>query len=716
MKRTTVLFASVLFSICCVAASAQGSSQANAQAAKPATKAKTAVIHSSAQDVLLDMIFRDKHGKPIHDIQRNQVHVYQNGVEMPLDSFTLVKNMSNPLEGSQTYYDPMRQLRTVTLVFEGLTPEGKRFFRRALENILKMAPEQNLYFSVYVVDQYLHCIQPFTNNHKDLVNAVKKSMAWSFIDYSKNSAKIQASLANIVAQGQPVLQSTGNAGPNQNSINAFVQYQMAQMQYNMLQEAATGERGYGSRIDIDALQEIVNAEARLPGRKVVLYFNPSLIVSEDAKEQFHHMITEANRSNVSFYTVDPKGLVSYNQTGAGQNQLNNVMSAVRSNQQAGGAGEVTIAQARAQDNAIGAIRSDPELWLRALASDTGGKAIINTNDLNKPLQTVMDEVGTYYEASYNPHIKVYNGKFMKITVKVDRPGVHVITRSGFYALPKVNGSLVKSYELPMLNAINAATPPTDLTLRAAAERFSERGSQVQYMLVLEVPMKGLTFKPEADKVHALLNASLMAVVKDSAGDIVKKFSKQFAVQVKAKDIKRYQEGQLVRTFETTLPPGTYTLDAAVSDQNANKMGVKASTFKVPKPTSHLTISDAVIVLRKDKLKNNKIEDPFYFPGGKVVPTLNHTLQGGKGNYLPFYFAVYPNQSAKTPPKLTMSFYKSGQYLGSAPVKLPPANKNGRIPYIAAIPATQFQPGNYEITFEVEQGKDGVENTVHFQIK
>ena len=60
--------------------------------------------------------------------------------------------------------DPMRELRFVTLVFEGLDLDGKRFFRQALQDIFNAAPEQNLYYSVMVIDQKLNMIQQFTND------------------------------------------------------------------------------------------------------------------------------------------------------------------------------------------------------------------------------------------------------------------------------------------------------------------------------------------------------------------------------------------------------------------------------------------------------------------------------------------------------------------------------------------------------------------------
>ena len=87
-----------------------------------------------------------------------------------------------------------------------------------------------------------------------------------------------------------------------------------------------------------------------------------------------------------------------------------------------------------------------------------------------------------------------------------------------------------------------------------------------------------------------------------------------------------------------------------------------------------------------------------------MPTLSDTLKGGPGNVLPFYFAVYPDRATKDPVKLTMSFYKEGQYLGAAETPLPAVQQDGRIPYIANLPADKFTPGAYQIQIGVSQGK------------
>jgi len=206
------------------------------------------------------------------------------------------------------------------------------------------------------------------------------------------------------------------------------------------------------------------------------------------------------------------------------------------------------------------------------------------------------------------------------------------------------------------------------------------------MLTLEAPLKGMTFALQQDQKTSAIDAALLAVLKDSNGEILEKFSKDFAVQVALDKVNAYKEGNLVQTFRAELPPGTYSLEAVVMDRNSKKIGVRKSTLPVPSPSSKLSMSNVVLVRRTDALKDNQILDAFYFPGGKVVPTLAHTLKGGPGNILPFYFAIYPDHAIKDALKLTMSFYREGQYLGAAEAPLPAMQPDGRIPYIATLPA------------------------------
>jgi VWFA-related protein len=682
----------------------------------------TPTIRINTEEVNLDMVFHDKKGRAIHDIRPDQVHVYEDGVEQHLNSFKYLDGEKNApssapaASGGSIPLDPMREVRLVTLVFQSLDPEGKRFFHQALQDILKMAPEQNLYFSVMVVDEKLHMIQPFTNDRAELLKTVEKSEMWQFIQYQENSAAIKADLARTVSAGEPTLTSSGNAPPSQNAIASSINYRMAKMEYDMLQQADAANRQADARGTIDALLALVKAESQLPGRKVVLYFNPWLFIPEVAKEQYSFMVSAANRANITFYTVDPKGLVTWSQGGSGVDQLGGAASETRNLAMNGGRGEVSTAQVRAQENAENGIRSNPLLWLRDLSQQTGGLTIAETNDLNAPLREVMDDVRSYYEASYSPHITTLDGKFRHISVKIDRPGVEVKTRSGYFALPQgAAGQQLLAYEVPLMNAVSAATPLSDISFNVGAEKFNKRGPKIEYELTIEAPMKDITFAPEPDGKNATIDVTELSVVKNPSGEVVAKFSKEFPVHVPLKSVDGFKEGNLVQTFRTELAPGEYTLEAAVMDRKSNKIGVKKTPLVVPNSSDKLAISDVVVIRRTEPIKDTAMLDPFYFPGGKIVPTLNSTLKGGAGSILPFYFTVYPDPAVKDAPKLTMGFYKEGQYLGSAEAPLPPMQKDGRIPYIANLPADKFTPGSYEIRVNVTQGQANADEKVDFQV-
>jgi VWFA-related protein len=687
--------------------------------------AGTPAIRTTSQEVLLDMVFRDKKGRSIHDIRPEEIQILEEGVEQKLNSFRLVEgNTAQVLSangaGARTAalpLDPMREIRLVTLVFERLGPDDKRFFQQAVKDLLAMAAERNLYFSVMTIDQNLHVVQPFTADHQSLLKTLNRALGWSYVQFQNNSAEVMQQLQQVVSSDQPQIQGTGTSAPSPGQIGASVDWQLAKMQYDMLKSEEAADRAAADRATIFSLLGLVRAEASLPGRKVILYFNPQFRVPEILNDQYKNLKSEANRGNVTFYTVDTKGLVSFSQEQGGRDMLKGAADEVRRASQVGADRKVTVGQVREGENAENSARDNPLLWLVDLAKDTGGSAVVETNDWKAPLKVAMDEVRTYYEATYTPAISVYDGKFRRIAVKIDRPEVQVHTRAGYYALPVLNGGQqLYSYELPLLNAISAAPLPNQVPFRAAASRFNNRGPKVEYMLTVEAPLAGLAFEPHPEQKNATVNAGLLALLRNQNGEIVDKFSKDFAVQVDLDKVEGYKAGNMVQTFQTRLNPGRYTLEVAVMDRQADKVGARKVVLTVPAPTDKLSISDIVVVRRKDALKDSQILDAFYFEGGKIVPTLNDALKGGPGNILPFYFAIYPDKSIQEAPKLTMSFYLEGQLLGAAEAPLPPPQKDGRIPYIAELPADKFLPGNYEIRVGVMEGNARSEEKIAFRVE
>src|ERR1700746_744083 len=129
MNRLSILLALFLLSAFTLAAQQPPQQSASGQAPSP-------TVRSTTNEVVLDMVFRDKKGRTIHDIRPEEIHVLEDGVEQKVTSFHLVDGKPAELSGACKTHpesgspslDPMREVRLVTLVFEGLDQEGKRFF------------------------------------------------------------------------------------------------------------------------------------------------------------------------------------------------------------------------------------------------------------------------------------------------------------------------------------------------------------------------------------------------------------------------------------------------------------------------------------------------------------------------------------------------------------------------------------------------------------
>ncbi len=127
--------------------------------------------------------------------------------------------------------------------------------------------------------------------------------------------------------------------------------------------------------------------------------------SIDHDRRLREIGEEANRGNVTFYPVYARGLVTYDAA----------MGAARP-------------PSPQQDASNLRTRHDS---LRALAVDTDGEAIINTNDIDGALRRIVDDLSSYYLFGYYSTNAKLDGRFRSITVRVKRPGVRVRARRGY---------------------------------------------------------------------------------------------------------------------------------------------------------------------------------------------------------------------------------------------------------------------------------------------
>src|SRR5450755_955326 len=92
-----------------------------------AQQAAASTVKANVEEVLLDLIVRDKKGKPVTDLKMEDISVLDNGTKQTLTSFRLVSG-SDALSSSvaAAAADPLRQVRLVTIAFEAMPEADQR--------------------------------------------------------------------------------------------------------------------------------------------------------------------------------------------------------------------------------------------------------------------------------------------------------------------------------------------------------------------------------------------------------------------------------------------------------------------------------------------------------------------------------------------------------------------------------------------------------------
>jgi VWFA-related protein len=194
---------------------------------------------------------------------------------------------------------------------------------------------------------------------------------------------------------------------------------------SVIEEAQLSQRNWmelRSGVTLSALKALATQMGGLrDGRKSILFFSqgPGVRPGSPNDQLMREIDVAANRGNVTIHVIDPRPLGSV------------------------GFGGDTI--------------------LRRLAADTGGRAIVNTNNPMEQLAGVMADASAYYLVGYTPTRRTNDGKFHEIEVRVKRRGVRVTARRGYWA----------ASEKELTAAAEAAATPVNVALTTALSSLSD---------------------------------------------------------------------------------------------------------------------------------------------------------------------------------------------------------------------------------------------------
>lgn len=646
---------------------------------KPAADSQI-VLRSTAEEVLLDFVARDKHQKLVTDLRAEDIEVLEDGVTQTLRSLEYhggrdEASRQNQLIGPRSTAaaaepNMLREINLVSLVFEGVSAEDRREATQAAKDFLANQVEPNTYIGVFTLNHQLALLQQYTNDAGLLNKAVNRALTGAYQQFAKDT-EVEVIKLNRLQGGPPLRPgSAEERGPV--VADRFTGPERAMIRLTLA--VLTNQFGV---LSMDGLERLVEAQATLPGRKTVIYFSPGLIVPPEQPERFRAVISAANRANIAFYTVDPTGLDTKSSVREAQ-VLNRAISSV--------------------DSSPGAKQTNFSENLRALAEDTGGFAISNTNDARVPLRHVMEEVRAHYDATYAPTSNNYDGHFRTIEVRPRRPGIHVQARMGYFALPLLAGTSLTPVESDALVALARKPAPHAFEFHAGVLTFRAGEQSTDCRAVFSVPIQAIHFTEDRQSKTFRIHVAFLALVKDEQDQVVRKISRDLVFKAPAAKRTEFERGEVTVTLPLALPPGRYHVEAVADDVDGGAASTRKIALVVP---GEGVLSDLVLVRSHQRVEERDLTDPLAFAGGKVTPEMKATVSKHGTGMEGIYFVLYPG--ANPNPDVRIAISHNGQLVISVRPNLPAAEADGSLRVLSEIPFSSFDPGVYEVTVTAVQG-------------
>ena len=298
--------------------------------------------------------------------------------------------------------------------------------------------------------------------------------------------------------------------------------------------------------------------------------------------------------------------------------------------------------------------------LYALAAGTGGFTIFNTNDFTEKLGRIVQELDEYYILGYVPVNQAHDGSYHRIKVKVERKGVEVRSRSGYYDT-KSQDMLKDKPEGKVLEEQVASSRPSDFPVSLSAPYFYTAADVARVNLSLAVPAGVLSFEKAKGKFHYEIN--VLGIAYNEHNSVAARFSDTVNLDLEKKQQKDFSKGSYTYRNNFNIAPGTYTLKLALA-AGGQKFGKYEMPLSIePYGGNEFHISSVALSNQMQPvsgltagLDEALLEErtPLVARGMEIIPSSNN--QFTKEEKVGLYVEVYePLMAQPIPPRVGVIF-------------------------------------------------------------
>lgn len=556
------------------------SGQAQTPTPTPAGDKDVVVINTNL--IQIDVTVTDKDGKILTDLKPEDFEVFENGELQPLTNFSFVqlqpeksgqKNSGEKTDkafvpGVASALRPEQVRRTIALVVDdlGLSFASTRWTKSALKKFVDEQMQPGDLVAIIRTGSGVGALQQFTTDKRLLYAAIER------LRWNPNGRGGVGSFSpiepNLSEQLSGVVDLTGSDPEEGKKIQNIAG---AKEEREFQRDAAEFQEGIFAAGTLGAVNYIMRGMGQIPGRKAIMLFSDGfkLFSRKGANSRIidglRNLSDLANRTGTTIYTLDPRGLDTP------------MLSAEDNTYGLSSAQVADRLEERSRDFV------DTQQSLRYLAELTGGFAVVNSNNLNKGLDRVLNDQKGYYLLGYQPDGDTFDAakrRFNKLEVRVKRPNLNVRYRSGFFG---VTDAALKP-KTPTEQLVAALTSPfaareidVRLTSLFAADFV---GAPIMRSLVF-VHGKDLTFKDDGDGWQKA-EFDVSALTFDENGNVIDQLNRKQNIRARDVSLEEVKKNGFVCFF--TFPvskPGSYLMRVVFRDEASARIGSASQYIEVP---------------------------------------------------------------------------------------------------------------------------------------
>ncbi len=530
-------------------------------AQQPAQKEAPPVLRVTTHLVQVSVIVQDKSGNPVTDLKKEDFTLLEQGKPQEISTFALESSRSLPRSAAalppNTFTNRLEQridapTSISVILLDGMNTaiQDQTYARQNIIKFLEQVQPQDR-VAIYLLGHgEIRVLHDFSSNSMTLIAALKR---------------YRGRLGHEVGASEPEPSETGMAELDEflNEANQRV------ANYYLADRAINTSR---------ALEAVAGHLARFPGRKNLIWVSASFPIAYGMDAQptrynlspdrrsFYTETEKAARAlsnaNVAVYPVDARGLIGAFPPNSNPSRTN------------AASGRGIPPPLMTSLNTLGSNIDTMQL----LAGRTGGKAYYNRNDIDRAVRSAIEDSRVSYVLGYYPTHGKWDGRFVGLNVKVNRPGVRARFRKGYYA-----GTETKLADRELMTVMNlAARSPLESNSVGLIARADEVPGKATRSLKVNVNIDPRDINLVLEEGRWQGSLDFLFSQRNREGLIVSNVAKTLAMRLKPETHDQLkQEGiNFLDTIE--LDPNAYLLRVVVRDSRSGSIG----TVSIPlKPVS-----------------------------------------------------------------------------------------------------------------------------------